>query len=157
MDTKKTLIPYAQPFLKRRQLCSNSWISPTFYGTRRFIAVFARVLYWPLSYARWIHSIPFHLIYIRSILTLSSHLRVGLHSGLFSAHFPAEILRAFTFSPMCAICPVPFHAPCLDLSNYIWRRVKVMTLPKGYHLDVVGGPSIPHNPESDAGGSLSFW
>jgi hypothetical protein len=31
------------------------------------------------------------------------------------------------------------------------------TLPKGYHLDVVGGPSTPHDPESDAGGSLSSW
>jgi hypothetical protein len=24
-------------------------------------------------------------------------------------------------------------------------------------LDVVGGPSTPHDPESDAGGSLSSW
>jgi hypothetical protein len=31
------------------------------------------------------------------------------------------------------------------------------TLPKCYHLDVVGGPSTPHDPESDAGGSLSSW
>jgi hypothetical protein len=31
------------------------------------------------------------------------------------------------------------------------------TLPKGCHLDVVGGPSTPHDPESDAGGSLSSW
>jgi hypothetical protein len=32
-----------------------------------------------------------------------------------------------------------------------------LSLPKGYHLDVVGGPSTPHDPESDAGGSLSSW
>jgi hypothetical protein len=30
-------------------------------------------------------------------------------------------------------------------------------LSKGCHLDVVGGPSTPHDPESDAGGSLSSW
>jgi hypothetical protein len=30
-------------------------------------------------------------------------------------------------------------------------------LPKGCHLDVVGGPSIPHDPETDAGGNLSSW
>jgi hypothetical protein len=30
-------------------------------------------------------------------------------------------------------------------------------LPKGCHLDVMGGPSTPHDPESDAGGSLSSW
>jgi hypothetical protein len=28
---------------------------------------------------------------------------------------------------------------------------------KGCHLDVVGGPSTPHDPESYAGGSLSSW
>jgi hypothetical protein len=32
-----------------------------------------------------------------------------------------------------------------------------MPLPKGCHLDVVRGPSTPHDPESDAGGSLSSW
>jgi hypothetical protein len=31
------------------------------------------------------------------------------------------------------------------------------SLPKCYHLDVVRGPSTPHDPESDAGGSLSSW
>jgi hypothetical protein len=31
----------------------------------------------------------------------------------------------------------------------------MLSLPKGYHLYVVGGPSTPHVPESDAGGSLS--
>jgi hypothetical protein len=35
--------------------------------------------------------------------------------------------------------------------------LKYHSLPKGYHLDVVGWPSIPHDPESDAGGSLSSW
>jgi hypothetical protein len=28
-----------------------------------------------------------------------------------------------------------------------------ISLSKGCHLDVVGGPSTPHDPESDAGGS----
>jgi hypothetical protein len=35
--------------------------------------------------------------------------------------------------------------------------ISTITLLKGYHLDVVGGPSTPHDPESDAGGSLSSW
>jgi hypothetical protein len=33
----------------------------------------------------------------------------------------------------------------------------VDALPKGYHFGVVGGPSTPHDPESDAGGNLSSW
>jgi hypothetical protein len=32
-----------------------------------------------------------------------------------------------------------------------------MSLSKGCHLDVVGGPSTSHDPENDAGGSLSSW
>jgi hypothetical protein len=32
-----------------------------------------------------------------------------------------------------------------------------LKLLKSYHLSVVGGPSIPHDPENDAGGSLSSW
>jgi hypothetical protein len=32
-----------------------------------------------------------------------------------------------------------------------------IALSKGCHLDVVRGPSTPHDPESDAGGSLSSW
>jgi hypothetical protein len=32
-----------------------------------------------------------------------------------------------------------------------------ISLSKGCHLDVVRGPSTPHDPESDAGGSLSSW
>jgi hypothetical protein len=35
--------------------------------------------------------------------------------------------------------------------------VVLQTLSKGCHLDVVRGPSTPHDPESDAGGSLSSW
>jgi hypothetical protein len=33
----------------------------------------------------------------------------------------------------------------------------VHALSKCYHLDVVRGPSTPHDPESNAGGSLNSW
>jgi hypothetical protein len=39
----------------------------------------------------------------------------------------------------------------------IFTRINEATLSKGCHLDVVRGPSTPHDPESDAGGSLSSW
>jgi len=47
---------------------------PTFYGTRRFITVFARARYRSLTWHRWIQSTHFHPISLRSILILSSHL-----------------------------------------------------------------------------------
>jgi hypothetical protein len=60
------------------------------------------------------------------------------------------------------------YVPGLYLSTTPWSRKrnrkfnKIMehngiSLPKGYHLEVVEGPSTPHDPESDAGGILSSW
>jgi hypothetical protein len=64
-----------------------------FYGTRRFITVFTRALYWPLSWARSIQSIPSYPISLRSILILFTHLRLGLPFGLFPSGFPTNIIR----------------------------------------------------------------
>jgi hypothetical protein len=49
-----------------------------FYGTRKFITVFTRALHWSISWARSFQSIPSYLISLRSILILSTHLRLGL-------------------------------------------------------------------------------
>jgi hypothetical protein len=50
--------------------------------------VFARALHWCLSWARLIQSIPSHLISLRSILILSTHLCFGLPSVSFLLAFP---------------------------------------------------------------------
>jgi hypothetical protein len=68
---------------------------PAFYGTRRIIIMFTRAFHWSLSWARSIQSIPSHPISLRSILILSTHLHLGLPSGLFPSGLPTNILYAF--------------------------------------------------------------
>jgi hypothetical protein len=70
-------------------------------------------------------------IYLRSILILSSHVRLGLSNGLFSSGFPTKISYAFRIALMRAtslpisICTVKFNkgACCLE-NNYQQLKCK---------------------------------
>ena len=61
---------------------------PTFYGTRKFITALTSVRHLSLSWASPIQSTYPHPTSWRSILILSTHLRLGLLSGLFPSGFP---------------------------------------------------------------------
>jgi len=69
---------------------------PPVYGTRRFITAFTSARHLSLSWAISIHSMLSHPISWRSILILSSHLRLGLPSGLFPSGFPIKTLYTCT-------------------------------------------------------------
>ena len=60
-------------------------------------------IYLSLSWARSIQFIPSHPTSWRSSLILSSHLLLGLPSGLFPSGFPTKILYTPLLSPMLAI------------------------------------------------------
>jgi hypothetical protein len=64
-------------------------------------------IYHHLSFSSvgYIQSTPSHLISLRSILILSTDLRVGLPSGLFLSSFPTKILYVFLVSPVRATYP----------------------------------------------------
>ena len=89
---------------------------PAFHGTRRFITVLTSVRHLSLSWANPIQSTYPHPTSWRSILILSTHLRLGLHSGLFPSGFPTKTLYTPLSSPICATCPA--HLILLDVITH---------------------------------------
>ena len=65
---------------------------PAFYGTRRFITALTSFRHLSLYWASPIQSTYPHPTSWRSILILSTHLRLGLPSGLFPSGFPTKTL-----------------------------------------------------------------
>ena len=78
---------------------------PAFYRTRRFITALTSVRHLSLSWTSPIHSTYPHPTSWRSILILSTHLLLGLPSGLFPSGFPTKTLYAPLSSPIRATCP----------------------------------------------------
>jgi hypothetical protein len=85
---------------------------PAFYGTRMFITASTCARHLSPSWASSIQSIPTHPTSWRSILKLSSHLRLGLLSGLFRSGFLTKTLYTPFHSPTRATCPA--HLILLD-------------------------------------------
>ena len=101
------LTPWSRVLLE--QLTSSQLVKkfPVFYGTQRFITSFTSAHLLSLSWAKSIQPMPpFHSC--RSILMLSSHLRLGLPSGLFPSGFPTKTLYTPLPSSIRATCPAHF-------------------------------------------------
>ena len=85
---------------------------PAFHGTQRFITALTSVRHLSLFWASPIQSINPHPTSWRSILILSTHLRLGLPSGHLPSGFPTKTLYTPLSSPIHATCPA--HLILLD-------------------------------------------
>ena len=107
------LTPWSTVLLQNLTVSQLVMKFPTLYRTRRFTTAFTSARHLSLSWARSIQSMPSHPTSWRSILILSSHLRMGLPSGLFLSGFPTKTLYTLLLYPIRAKCPA--HHFLLDL------------------------------------------
>jgi hypothetical protein len=77
-----------------------------FYGTKRFMTVLYRAATWPdPEQLNSVNTLTLHFFKIH--LILSSHLRLGLPSGLFPSRLPTKILYVFLLTE-CTLINVPY-------------------------------------------------
>ena len=95
---------------------------PAFHGTRKFMTALTSVRHLSLSWASPIQSIYPQPTSWRSILILSTHLRLGLPSGLLPSGFPSKTL--YTLSPH-AYAPHAQRISFFSMYTFVYIRVSV--------------------------------
>jgi hypothetical protein len=112
---------------------------PAFYGTLTLITVFTRALHWSLSCQK-IQFTPPHPTSLTPIfILLSTHLRLGLPSGLFPSGFPTNIL---SFIQKIRPDPRPFVTFRNRLILLRWCVVSPTPNPQTGRLPFVGCPRL---------------
>ena len=112
------LAPWSRVLLKKLTGSAASLEIPRIFGTRRFLTVLTSARHLSLSWACSIQSPQPPPTSWRSILILSSHLRLGLPNGLFPSGFPTRTL--------CTPLPSPIHATLfMSDVNKVWLTADI--------------------------------
>jgi len=119
------LTPWNRVLLEKRTSFQLVKKFPAFRGTRRFVTAFTSACHLSPSWASSIQPVPPHPTSWRSILILSSHLCLGLLSGLFPSGFPTKTLYMHLLPPTRAT-----YSAHLILLDFITRTI----LGEGYRF-----------------------
>ena len=105
---------------------------PAFYATRRFITALTSVRQLFLSWASPIQSTCLYPTSWRFTLILSTHLHLGLPSGIFPSGFPTKNLYAPLSSPIRATCSAHLilnsNATNTNLYKFFYFQNKVIRI-----------------------------
>jgi hypothetical protein len=112
-----SLTPWSRVLLEKLAVSQLVKKLPAFYGARRFITAFRSDRHLSLSWSSQSNPNP-HPTSWRSILILSSLLRLGLPGGLFHLGFPTKTLYTPLLSPIRTTCPA--HVIAFD---FITRKI----------------------------------
>ena len=111
LQTTYLLTPWCRILLEKLTGLQPVKKFPAFHGTRRFVTALTSVRHLSLSWARPIQSIYPHPTSWRSILILSTYLRLGLPSGLlFPSGFPTKTLYTPPLLTHTRHMPSPSHS-----------------------------------------------
>ena len=141
---KSTLLltPWCRVLLEKLTGLQLVKIFPAFHGTRRFNTARTTVRHLSLSWASPTQSIYPHPTSRRSILILSTHLRLGLPSRFFPSGFPIKILYTPLSSPIhCDITlSVVWNKPgSINREWIVSRRQNIVGTPRMSEAEGEGG------------------
>ena len=124
---KYLLTPWSRVLLEKLTVPRLVKKFPAVYESRRFITAPTRARHLSVYWARLIQSMP-PPIFRRSILMLSSHLRLVLTSRLLPSGLPTKTLYAPFPSHICATCPAHLSRRNVDssfISLFVYRVAHV--------------------------------
>jgi hypothetical protein len=115
LTSKSTLLTYLLILLEKLTGFPACQEIPRIYGTPKFITILTSVRHLSLSWARSIQFPQSTPTSWRSLLILSSHIRLGLPNVLFPSGFPTNTLCTHLPPPIRATCPA--HLRLLDFTT----------------------------------------